>query len=154
MKSSAIGLIAWVLLSMAAGWIGSRFVPGQWYASLVKPRWTPPNSVFGPVWSVLYLLMGIAAWLVWRKAGLAGARTALSLYLVQLVLNSLWSFLFFGAHRPGLAFLEIVVLWSAILATTVQFWRVSVAAGAVMLPYLLWVSFAAALNWKLWQLNA
>ena len=154
MKSSAAWLIGWIAVSLAAGLIGSQFLPGAWYASLEKPDWNPPNSVFGPVWTILYVLMGIAAWLVWRKVGFAGAPVALGLYFVQLVLNALWSYLFFGAHQPGLALVEIVVLWLVILATTMGFWRVSAAAGALLLPYLGWVGFATALNYQLWRLNS
>lgn len=154
MKNSAAGLIVWIVVSMAAGWVGSRFMPGEWYASLAKPSWNPPSWVFAPVWTTLYVLMGVAAWLVWRKRGFAGAPAALGLFIAQLGLNSLWSYLFFGAHRPGLAFLDIVVLWLVILATTVTFWRVSIPAGALLLPYLCWVGFASALNLQLWRLNS
>jgi tryptophan-rich sensory protein len=154
MQKSVFGLIGWVLLSLAAGWVGSRFMPGAWYAGLAKPSWNPPSWVFAPVWSTLYLLMGIAAWLVWRRAGFEGAPTALGLFVLQLVLNSLWSYLFFGLHRPGFAFIEIVVLWAAIVATLIAFWRISPPAGALLLPYLAWVSFASALNLQLWRLNA
>ena len=139
---------------MAAGWVGSRFMPGEWYASLAKPSWNPPSSVFGPVWSILYILMGIAAWLVWRKVGFSGAPVVLGLFIVQLVLNSLWSYFFFGVHQPGLAFIEIVVLWSMILIITIGFWRVSVLAGVLLLPYLCWVGFASVLNLQLWRLNS
>ena len=153
MKHPAVGLILWIVLSMAAGWVGSRFMPGEWYAALAKPSWNPPSSVFAPVWSTLYVLMGIAAWLVWRKVGFAGAPIALGLFVVQLVLNSLWSYLFFGIHQPGAAFVDIVVLWLVILATTIGFWRVSVPAGVLLLPYLCWVGFASVLNLQLWRLN-
>jgi tryptophan-rich sensory protein len=154
MKNAALGLIVWVVVSMAAGFVGSQFLPGEWYAALAKPSWNPPSSVFAPVWSTLYVLMGIAAWLVWRKVGFAGAPVALGLYLAQLVLNALWSYLFFGAQRPDLAFMEIIVLWLVILATTIAFWRISTPAGVLLLPYLGWVGFASALNWQLWRLNA
>ncbi len=154
MKRGAIGLITWIAVSMAAGLVGSRFVPGEWYASLEKPSWTPANSVFGPVWSTLYVLMGVAAWLVWRKAGFYGAPKALGLFLLQLVLNSLWSFLFFGVHQPGLAFIELSVLWLAILATTIAFWPISSWAGILLLPYLCWVGFAGFLNFEIWRLNS
>jgi tryptophan-rich sensory protein len=153
MKNPILGLILWLAASMAAGLVGSRFLPGEWYAALQKPSWTPPNAVFGPVWSLLYVLMGVAAWLVWRKEGFTGAPVVLGLFILQLILNALWSFLFFGAQQPGLAFLEIVVLWLVILATTVGFWRVAVPAGLLLLPYLCWVTFAAALNLQLWRLN-
>lgn len=129
-------------------------MPGEWHASLVKPSWNPPNTVFAPVWSTLYILMGIAAWLVWRKVGFSGGRTVLGLFIAQLVLNSLWSYLFFGLHEPGIAFVEIVILWLVILVVTIGFWRVSVPAGALLLPYLCWVGFASLLNLQLWRLNS
>ena len=154
MARTVAGLLGWIAVSLAAGVVGARFGPGEWYASLAKPGWNPPAAVFGPVWTVLYLSMGIAAWMVWRKAGFAGAPVALGLFLFQLVLNALWSYLFFGAHRADLALLEIAVLWLAILATTIAFWRISAPAGALLLPYLGWVGFAAALNWQLWRLNS
>jgi tryptophan-rich sensory protein len=149
-----VGLVLWLVASLAAGWIGSRFVPGEWYASLAKPAWTPPSAVFGPVWTTLYVLMGVAVWLVWRKAGFSGAPVALGLFVAQLVLNALWSYLFFGLHRPDVAFFEIVVLWIVILSTTIAFWRVRPAAGALLLPYLCWVGFASGLNLQLWRLNS
>lgn len=153
MMRQAVGLILWLLVSLSAGWFGSRFEPGGWYEGLTKPTWNPPSSVFAPVWSTLYSLMGIAAWLVWRKVGFAGAPIAFRLFALQLVLNALWSYLFFGIHQPGIAFLDIVILWAAILATTIGFWRVSVPAGVLLLPYLGWVAFASALNLQLWRLN-
>jgi benzodiazapine receptor len=150
----AIGLILWIVASLAAGWIGSRFTPGAWYAALAKPTWTPPSSLFAPVWTALYVLMGWAAWLVWRRVGFAGAPIALGLFIVQLCLNALWSYLFFGAHRPGLAFADISVLWLAILLTMILFWRIRPVAAVLLLPYLCWVGFASALNLALWRLNA
>lgn len=153
MKHPVVSLILWVVVSMAAGWVGSRFMPGAWYAELAKPSWNPPSWVFAPVWTVLYVLMGVAAWLVWKKVGFAGAPVVLGLFIFQLVLNALWSYLFFGAHRPDLAFFEIIVLWLAILATTIGFWRVSVPAGVLLVPYLCWVAFASALNFQIWRLN-
>jgi tryptophan-rich sensory protein len=153
MKKPIAGLIVWLLVSLAAGFIGSRFMPGEWYEALNKPSWNPPSSVFGPVWTTLYILMGIAAWLVWRKVSFAGAHVALTLFIIQLVLNALWSFLFFGIHRPDMAFIEIIILWVLILATIIGFWRISMLAGILLLPYLLWVSFASVLNLQLWRLN-
>jgi tryptophan-rich sensory protein len=132
---------------------GAQFAPGEWYAGLTRPSWNPPNWIFGPVWTVLYLLMAVSGWLVWRTAGFRGATGALACFAVQLLLNAAWSWLFFGLHRPGLAFAEIVVLWLAILATLLLFWKVRPLAGALLVPYLLWVSFAAVLNLTLWQLN-
>jgi tryptophan-rich sensory protein len=154
MKNAIIGLILWIVISMGAGLVGSRFMPGEWYESLVKPDWNPPSYVFGPVWTALYIFMGISAWLVWRKVGFSGAASVLGLFLVQLVLNSLWSYLFFGIHQPGLALIEIVILWSVILVMTIGFWRISAIAGIMLLPYLCWVSFACVLNLQLWRLNS
>ncbi len=153
---SVIVLILFVGLCFAAGYIGSTFTAtavGGWYASLSKPSWTPPNAVFGPVWSALYLLMGIAAWLVWRSAG-AAAALALSLFGIQLVLNVGWSALFFGLQSPGAGFAEICLLWLAIAATTIAFSRVSAPAAYLMLPYAVWVTFAAILNFAIWRMNA
>ena len=152
-KSTA-GLVGWLVVSFAAGWIGSRFRPDAWYESLAKPAWNPPNAIFGPVWSVLYALMGVAAWLVWRQAGFTEASAAVVLFVVQLVLNALWSYLFFGLHRVALAFFEILVLWALILIVGVLFWREVCLAGALMLPYLVWVGFASVLNFSLWRLNS
>jgi tryptophan-rich sensory protein len=149
-----LGLVGWLAVSFAAGWIGSHFRPDAWYESLAKPGWNPPNAVFAPVWSVLYALMGVAAWLVWRRAGFKEASAALGLFVGQLVLNALWSYLFFGLHRVDLAFFEILVLWALILIVGVLFWREVRLAGALMLPYLVWVGFASVLNFALWRLNS
>lgn len=145
-----IVLAIWVLISLSAGFIGSRFPPGEWYGSLAKPSFNPPGWVFGPVWTVLYILMGIAVWLVWKEQGFS---TAVYLFMAQLALNALWSYLFFGANKPGLAFLEIILLWVLILLTMILFWRVRTAAGVLFIPYLLWVSFASVLNYSLWRMN-
>jgi tryptophan-rich sensory protein len=126
----------------------------SWYPTLVKPAFNPPAWVFAPVWTILYLMMGVAAYLVWQRGlSTAGVRTALVLFALQLVLNGLWSVLFFGMHSPGLALVEIVVLWVAIAATVLHFWRVTPIAGGLLLPYLAWVSFAAVLNGAIWWLN-
>ena len=148
-----LGLAVWLLITFAAGWIGSQYMPGAWYESLVKPSWNPPNAIFAPVWSVLYILIGIAAWLVWRRSGFSVAAAALSIFIVQLFLNTLWLYLFFGLHRPDMAFFDIVALWVSILIVMVLFWREDRYAGALLLPYLAWVSFALYLNFTLWQLN-
>jgi len=148
-----IALIAWLSLCFATAWIGSRFAPGEWYLQLRKPSWTPPGYLFGPVWTFLYILMGVAAWLVWKRVGFADARLALSLFIAQLVLNCLWSWIIFGMHRPGAAFGEIVLLWGMILGTLITFWQKDVVAGVLLVPYLAWVSFAAILNFSIWQLN-
>jgi tryptophan-rich sensory protein len=120
---------------------------------LVQPALTPPGWVFGPVWTLLYIMMGVAAWLVWRRYGLAGAFWPLGLFILQLGLNALWSYLFFGLKNPGLAFLDIVALWLAILATLIAFWHYYPPAGQLLLPYLLWVTFAVYLNLQFWRLN-
>ena len=150
---SAFGLMGWLVVSFAAAAAGSRFLPGAWYATLTKPAWNPPAAVFAPVWTVLYASMGVAAWLVWRRAGFIGARAALAAFGVQLVLNALWSYLFFGLHRPGVALADIGALWIVILVVAVLFWRVDWRAGALMVPYLAWVGFASCLNFVLWRLN-
>jgi tryptophan-rich sensory protein len=141
----------------AAAGLGSHFTArsvAEWYPTLAKPSWTPPGAVFAPVWTALYFLMAVAAWLVWRKAGgLAAARLPLALFAVQLALNAAWSVLFFGLRMPGLAFGELVLLWLAIAATLAAFRRVVPAAGLMLAPYLAWVTFAGALNFTLWRLN-
>lgn len=154
-RQQFLGLIGWFVLSFSASAIGAvaSVQAGAFYARLAQPSWAPPSSVFGPVWTVLYALMAIAAWLVWRRGGVRANRNALSLFLLQLALNALWSWLFFAWHLGGLAFAEIVVLWVLIVATLVSFWRVRPLAGALLIPYLLWVSFAVALNYSVWQLN-
>lgn len=153
-RRAVLGLMGWLILSYAAAAVGSQFMPGPWYDRIAKPAWTPPNWIFGPVWTLLYGLMAISAWLVWREHGFTGVRTALLLFLVQLVLNGTWSWMFFGLERPGLAFLELTVLWLAILLTLVAFWRLHRLAGVLLVPYLAWVSFAGALNFEIWRLNS
>lgn len=156
-RHSWLGLIVLVALCFAAAAVGSAAtVPriDEWYAHLAKPAWTPPSGVFGPVWSFLYASMAVAAWLVWRQEGLRGARVALGLFAVQLALNVAWSWLFFGLRSPGLALVDVVLLLAAILATLIAFWRRSIAAGALMAPYLGWVGFASALNLAIWRMNA
>lgn len=154
-RQQVLGLVAWAAITFVAAAIGSAasIEAGPFYGELVRPDWAPPARLFGPVWTALYALMAIAAWLVWREGGVARNRTALTLFVVQLALNALWSWLFFGWQMGGAAFAEILVLWVAIVATLVAFWRVKPLAGALLLPYLAWVSFAAVLNWSIWQLN-
>lgn len=150
-----IGLAAWLGLSFVAAAIGAAASvrAGAFYAQLLRPDWAPPGSVFGPVWTILYALMGIAAWLVWRSAGLRSARFALGLFVAQLAANALWSWLFFAWHRGALAMADIIALWLLLVATIIAFWRIRPLAGALLIPYLLWVSFAAALNLAVWQMN-
>ena len=148
-----MSLAIWILLcegvGIVSGLLTARAVDG-WYRTLRKPSFNPPNWVFGPVWTLLYLLMAVAAWMVWR-----GERPELpiALFVIQLALNFFWSLLFFGAKRPALAFAEILLLWSAIFGTTTAFFAVNAVAGWLMVPYLLWCTFAAALNGAIVRLN-
>lgn len=154
-KKQIVGLIAWLVVSFIAAGIGgaASVQAGPFYSQLVRPDWAPPASIFGPVWTVLYALMGIAAWLVWRVGGFRAANGALTLFLVQLAFNALWSWLFFRWHQGALAFADILLLLALIVATLIAFWRISRLAGALLIPYLLWVTFASALNYSVWQLN-
>ena len=149
-----LGLVGWLALCFAAAALGGLFMPGEWYAQLRKPSWNPPGWIFGPVWTALYTMMAIAAWLVWRRGGFAAQRLPLGLFFLQLLFNALWSPLFFGLHHPALAFADILLLWLALLATLPTFWQRSLVAGTLLIPYLAWVSFAAMLNFALWRLNA
>jgi tryptophan-rich sensory protein len=149
-------LALFVALCLAVGGVGSIITASSresWYATLRRPDWAPPDRVFGPVWTTLYIAMAVAAWLVWRRLRLPGAAVPLALFGAQLALNLAWSAIFFGLRSPGGAFLEIIALWAAVLATLVAFWRVSRPAGWLFVPYLLWVTYAAALNFAIWRLN-
>ena len=151
-----LGLVVCVVVVFAAATLGGLFTKeanSDWYRGLIKPLGTPPNWVFAPVWTTLYVLMAVAAWLVWRKGGFGARRLALALFLVQLALNAAWSPIFFGLGAFGWAFVEIALLWGAILATMVTFARASALAGCLMLPYILWVTWAARLNFWIWRLN-
>lgn len=148
-----LGLAGWLALTFVAAFVGSRFEPGAWYRAIEKPSWNPPNAIFAPVWTTLYVLMAVAAWLVWRRWGFAGAKAALGAYVVQLALNTAWSWLFFGRHDIGLALADIVMLVVAIVVTLVLFRRKSRLAGALLVPYLAWVGFATALTFTLYRLN-
>ena len=148
-----VGAVGWFALTFGAAALGARFLPDEWYRSLKKPTWNPPNSIFGPVWTVLYLLMAAAAWLVWRKYGFGGASVALILFVVQLALNAGWTWLFFGRHQIRSAFMDILILWMVILMTLILFWRLEPLAGIFLTSYLAWVSFAAVLNGTIWRLN-
>jgi benzodiazapine receptor len=152
----ALGLVASIALCLAAAGIGAAVAAPEidgWYSELRKPTWTPPNWVFGPVWTILYLLMAISVWLVWRRGGFAGAYAALSIFGIQLVLNVLWSVVFFGWRRPDLALVEMVMLWAAIIATLCAFWPYSRTAAALLSPYLIWVTFALDLNFVIWLMQ-
>ena len=151
----ALGLIAWLLLSFVAAAAGgfASASAGTFYAELIRPAWAPPGWLFGPVWTVLYVLMGVSAWLVWRVRGFAGARMALYVFLAQLAANALWTWIFFVWKQGGLAFAEILLLWVLIVATIALFWRVSRLSAVLLLPYIAWVSFASALTLASWRLN-
>ena len=150
----AFVLAGWLVLCFSAASLGAFFMPGEWYTTLKKPSWNPPGWIFGPVWSALYSMMAVAAWLVWKRGGFAAQRRPLALFLAQLVLNAAWTPLFFGLHWPSIAFAEITLLWLAIAATLAAFRPVSRIAAWLLAPYLAWVSFAAALNFTLWRLNS
>jgi tryptophan-rich sensory protein len=151
---SAGGLCGWLLVCYAAAAFGAFFPPGAWYAGLEKPSWNPPGWIFGPVWTALYTMMAVAAWLVWKRGGFTAQRHALAPFLIQLALNAAWSPLFFGLQRPDLAFVVILLLTGSIVWTLVAFGRVHRPAAALLVPYLAWVAFATVLNGVLWRLNA
>jgi len=153
LSSQSLGLLGWLLVAFAAAAVGAvaSVDAGSFYAQLSKPSWAPPAWLFGPVWSVLYALMGIAAWLVWRSPGSKGA--ALGLFGAQLAANALWSWLFFAWHQGALAAVEVLVLLALIVATVAAFWRISRLAGLLLVPYLLWVGFASMLTWAVWRGN-
>ena len=150
-------LILFLVITLAVGFLGSRVTApaiGGWYAGLIKPGFTPPNAIFAPVWTTLYVMMAVAAWLVWKADGeerRIGA--ALRAFWVQLALNLAWSWIFFGAKDIGWAFFEILLLIAAVIVTILRFWRLAPRAGMLLLPYLAWSLFATALTFRLWQLN-
>lgn len=150
---SLVALLGFIAACFAAALTGVFFRPGDWYERLAKPPWRPPNRLFAPVWTALYFTIAVSGWLVWREAGFSGAALALVVYAIQLVLNAAWTPIFFGLHRPGLGFLDIVLVWLSIVATMLLFYPVHAGAALLLLPYLLWVSFAAALNFAIWRLN-
>ncbi|HTJ95879.1 MAG TPA: TspO/MBR family protein [Rhodocyclaceae bacterium] len=154
-RKETLGLVAWLAISFVAAAIGSiaSIHAGEFYAQLLKPSWAPPAWLFGPVWTVLYALMGIAAWLVWRANRSHSCTVPLILFLIQLVVNALWSWLFFKWHLGAYSFADILLLWVLIVTILPAFWHTRPLAGALLLPYLLWVSFAVALNYSVWQLN-
>ena len=153
-RNSFFVFLLFLGVTAAAAAFGATFTPGLWYDALQKPSWNPPNWVFGPVWSALYLAMAVAAWLVWRERKTPpDVRPALAMWGAQLALNAAWSWLFFGLHEMAWAFAEILALWAAIFVTVILFRRHSKLAALLLVPYLAWVSFAAFLNYTLWQLN-
>ena len=151
--SQLVGLLAWLLATFAAAAVAAvaSVNAASFYAQLTKPAWAPPAGVFGPVWTALYALMGVAAWLVWSSPGAKGA--ALGLFGVQLAANALWSWLFFAWHLGALAAVEVLVLLALIVATVAAFWRISRLAALLLVPYVLWVGFASALTWAVWRSN-
>jgi len=155
--NNTLKLVISLIIPQLAGGLGSYFTIGSvkdWYPTLVKPVLNPPAWVFGPVWTTLFAFMGIAAFLIWRN-GLErrDVKIALGVFIGQLVLNTLWSIIFFGLHSPGGALIEIIFLWLAILATIIMFSKISKPAAWLLIPYILWVSFAGFLNYSIWQLN-
>lgn len=154
-QKQSLGFVGWLAISLLAGATGAiaSVRAATFYAQLAQPSWAPPAWLFGPVWSVLYVLMAIAAWLVWRTEGGRWGSPALKLFVGQLVANALWTWLFFVWHQGALALVEIVLLWLLIAATIAAFRRIHRLAAALLLPYLAWVSFASALTWSLWRLN-
>ena len=155
MKAGWTSLAGWsalVFVAAAAGSIAS-IDAGSFYSTLQRPEWAPPSSVFGPVWTVLYIAMAIAAWLVWRERGRVDTTIALTLFVAQLVLNALWSWLFFAWRLGAMAFADILLLCVLVIATIVLFWRIRPLAGALLVPYLAWIAFAGALNYAVWKAN-
>ena len=149
------GLVAWLGLSFSAALTGMWFPPDSWYAALEKPGWNPPAWIFGPVWTLLYFLMGVAAWLVWSRRGWRAHGLPLAWFLAQLALNALWTPLFFGLHNLAAALLCIILLVVAIIGTMRSFYHAGEPLAAILLaPYLVWTSFASLLNFFLWRLNA
>jgi tryptophan-rich sensory protein len=152
-----VGLLVSLVICLGVAQLGSLLTSPEipnWYAALNKPSWNPPNWVFPVVWTTLYAIMAVAAWLVWKTGGFGHARMALTLFGIQLALNVAWSAIFFRMHQPGWAFVEILVLWVLIMATVITFWQVRQAAAWLMIPYLAWVAFAAFLNFTIWRLNS
>ena len=150
---SSFALLGFIVACFLAALTGAAFRPGDWYAQLAKPSWRPPNLLFAPVWTALYIAIAVSGWLVWRDAGFVGASLPLTIYGLQLFLNTIWSPLFFGLHRIDLGFLDIILLWLSIVATIALFYPLNSSAALLLLPYLAWVTFAAALNFAVWRLN-
>ncbi|ANN69386.1 sensory protein [Bordetella bronchialis] len=154
-RRQILGLAGWLATGFVAGALGAiaSMHAAEFYAQLAKPDWAPPAGVFGPVWTVLYALMSVAAWLVWREGGWHVHARALGLFLVQLAINALWSWLFFAWHRGAWAFADICVLLVLIVMTLAAFWRVRALAGVLLIPYLAWVAFASVLCYRVWRSN-
>ncbi len=157
-RNLLVALAAFVALTFSAAGISAAFAARSvrtWYVTLRKPAGNPPASYFGPVWTALYFLMAIAAWNVWRVGGgWDGASPAITTFLIQLALNAAWSVIFFGIRWPGWALIEIILLWATVLSTMILFWRISTFSGALIVPYLAWITYAAYLNAGIWRLNS
>ena len=156
--SSALKLITSIALPLTVGFTSSFFTItgiGSWYQTIQKPSWNPPNWIFGPVWTTLYIMMGIALYLIWKSdAAIRVKNNAILLFAFQLVLNFFWAIIFFDQHQPGWAFLEIVFLWILILLTIFAFAKISYLSAWLLVPYIAWVSFAAILNYTIWRMNS
>ncbi len=149
----SFSLLGFVGACFLASLSGAFFRPGEWYERMAKPWWRPPNWLFAPAWSIIYLTIAVAGWLVWRIAGFSGAGFALAIYFVSLLFNACWSALFFGMRRPDWAFFEAIGLWLSIAATIWAFSSIDADAAWLLLPYLAWVTFATYLNFVLWRMN-
>lgn len=154
-KHQIWGLIGWLAITFIAAAVGASATVDapRFYQTLTLPSWAPSSSVFGPVWTLLYFMMALAAWLVWRQAGLNQARTALMLYVVQLVFNALWSWAFFAWYQGSVSVMVISVLWLLVAITLYQFWNINRIAGVLLIPYLVWLTYAGTLNFVVWQTN-
>jgi tryptophan-rich sensory protein len=152
-NESILGLLGFIAVCFAAATSGAFFRPGEWYKRLAKPWWRPPNWLFAPAWSVLYLTIAVSGWLVWRKFGFDGALLPLSVYGVSLLINASWSACFFGLRRLDLGLIDVVLLWLSILATILVFRPIEKNAALLLLPYLGWVTFAGVLNFTIWRMN-
>lgn len=152
---SSFGLIGWLVVAFSAAGLGgiASANASEFYRDLARPSWSPPGWLFGPVWTALYIMMGVSAWLVWRARGFAGARRELALFIGQLAVNALWTWLFFVWCLGGIAFVEILVLAFLIITNIFMFYRISKLAGILLVPYLAWVLFACTLTFATWQLN-
>lgn len=148
-----LGLGVSILITFGVAAFASLFKPGEWYLTLTKPTWTPPGWIFGPVWGILYLSMSVSVWLIWKQRKTQIVKIPLTLYIVQLTLNGLWSWLFFGQQLIGIALIDILLLAAIIAVTIVFFRKISKTAGLLLMPYLLWVCFATALNFEIWRIN-
>jgi len=153
LENRKLNLIGWLLICFSASATAVFVSTHGWYVQIHKPSWNPPSWLFGPVWSTLYAMMAIAAWLVYREGGFKTQARPLYLFLTQLALNALWTPLFFGLHLLGIAFIEIIILWGFILMTIISFWKVKPVSALLLIPYIVWVSFAATLSGTIWWLN-